>query len=584
MLPLFFYAEGGAARMSAIGDYVHLRKSNYNKYGIEYHNDKPRSVIQEQIGVWTRRRDNIQKQFAHKVSLNDPLEKQLNDNMNKVYSYMYGLQNDPDMTKEKEAILQEILGANWAAIVKQIQIDFQSGKVSANKNVSLINNDTKEFFSRIAENAKTASIPEDLIDSETQSLNLRELILKIKKACQDYNAGIKSAMGKEYVAKHSKYFKELTKLFGDVQRLSNKLKSEYKILDSPTELGVSGAAAQKKGKWIEVDPMISRTCAKVLELIKKLRIPSLNTIRGDLMEVILARAVEQGTINGLTVVNEALSKGKLQTDGIVSREFNSNIEQYLAQMLGKKTFKNEFKIKHQVGKDDVQQAILEYHYTSQKKADGIFRMVVGEDPNLVDRNLVGISVKNYSYYKFGLVSGQPLMTFLFGGNLSNDAINHFLNIEAAASHSKRETADLALASQVQNLRAITNVAIGMMILYSAATGQGVGKSSVERADYLVFNDSNDSTAPPKAISINRLINNLLTKYDKGIYVNVGSENGPNIMQDASALLLDNNMENASAGPSQEAAYKRIAKVVSQLHQIKIYASVYKAAVDDNLTT
>lgn len=76
-----------------------------------------------------------------------------------------------------------------------------------------------------------------------------------------------------------------------------------------------------------------------------------------------------------------------------------------------------------------------------------------------------------------------------------------------------------------------------------------------------------------------MVNNLLATYGKGIYINVNSENGPNIMNDASALLLDNNMENASGGPSKEAAYKRIAKVVSQLHQIKIYASVNKSATE-----
>lgn len=565
--------------MSAIGDYIHLRKNNYNKYGIEYQNDNPRNVISEQLGAWIRRRDKIQTQFTHKVKLNDPLEEQLNDNMNKVYSYMYGLQNDPEMKEEKEAILQEILEANWTAIVRQIQIDFQSGKVSTNQNVSLISDSTKAFLDRVAKNTKATTIPEDLIDSETQSVKLKELILDIKETCQKYNNGIKKAMGKEYVAKHSKYFKELTKLFGEIQRLSNKLKSEYKILDSPTELGISGAAAQKKEKWIKVDPVISRTCAKALEMIKKLKVPSLNTIRGDLMETILARVINQGKINGLAIINEAFSKGKIQTDGMVSREFNSNIESYLVQMLGKKTFKNEFKIKHQPGKDDIEQAVLEYHYSSQKKADGMFKIIVKEDSDLVGRRIAGISVKNYSYYKFSLVSGQPLMTFLFGSDLSNDAINHFLNIETAASHSERETADLALASQVQSLRSITNITIGLMILYSAASGTGVGKLSAEKADYIVFNDSNDGTAPPRAISINRMVNNLLATYGKGIYINVNSENGPNIMNDASALLLDNNMENASGGPSKEAAYKRIAKVVSQLHQIKIYASVNKSATE-----
>ncbi len=569
--------------MSALGDYVHLRKYNYERYGIL----KPKKGSQIEDGntfntqytYWNMRVNKTKELFERFSAVPDPIEEQLNKEMSGLTEFMKGLQEEKTAEDKriKKEILEKVLKDTCAEMVN---INFATGMVSgAGDFVALqgfLTGSSTSTLKKIAENQLRMQIKDEQI-IEQGYFNAKNYLSEILKDCRKFydilagkdGKGTKGRLPKESI-------KEMRKRFASVKKSLDYVQKNIENVESQLEI----KGDKENFKYVDLMYTNARGVAKFLmKAINELKIPSLSTIKGSLMEYLLLYYVEHGAkVAGNEVVKhlELASKqiGTKTTAGhIEGLTLDPNVAAALKNFHNKKTGL-KLNTSYDTGnKDVITGGTLEYNYKSERKADVRVNVNVESTGEKIED--IGISVKNYLANDIGLVSGSPLYTFLLGGEYTIDEVNHLLNILSSfySSNDKDDSnGDKSFTVGMdQHLKEVATESIKLSILYSALTGDLVGKGIENKADYILLNRP-DKSGVPMVVGTNRLIANIIKNYNTRIRFEIANGTKGN------SFTLLNDRVPAVNGDNWSAAGKRIANLIVQLHQIKVSASIPKAAI------
>ena len=577
--------------MSALGDYIHLRKYNYNKYGlkkISVHDEKEGEkglVIDKQAQYWQDKMFEIRQRFSLEASKPDPIEQILQADMAGLQDYMKMLEEmeneEGNTTTEKGKILQETLGNTWKDLLKTISVSMATGQVSlggisgdSSVNNFLLSND-RETIKRLATNVQRmylgssngSRIPID----ENGYAKVKDFLQQSVNNCQEFLDIITQiAITKRQITKLKSTFKKIQTKIDHAQKVLNEQLTKKEqwdyVIDKPlfqVKYGTGGSyiSLNKNGTY----GLVAKELAEALSALK---VPDIAKIKGDLFENLAMSYYKQGRQIALGEVKGSIElacqkNGSTQTETSIKASFDPALETYLQTRdeNGKK-FLDVSNITSGKGQDKVTEAIMEYKTSSQRKADVRLTVMVEENNEMRIKN-IGLSLKNYnkSTRDIHLVNDSSLYTFLLGGlnqdrGFKMDEINHLLNIFANDYNLNNNSYSSHLASA----RAAAGTTLEFSILYAALTGKNVGKGEENYADYMLLNISNDSQ--PIIVNVNKIIYKAILNFGKGVRINANGKALKNLI-----------LNNAKVPVESGGANKRIAEILNQLHQIKISASV-----------
>lgn len=581
--------------MSALGEYIHLRKYNYNLYGLQRSNNSTQEEhnLNDQIAIWNHKLNNVRIQMHAAATKDDQVLDYLNGDTVALKQFMLDLEEakTQEYTDLKEQILQDVLGKEWKQLVEFIRIDFSTGAVSTsftkNEATSIFSGDDMlNIFKRLGQNQGQIWFSKDEYD-------IGDRIIQILKQCiQECRKYFDEVFGK----KDSNFTNsQIKKYKATVEPIGNELKLAESLIKSAEEkediykmvkakINPKRTVTDKtKAYYLNTDFDLKYSAQHLVNIIEAMKVPNLNNIKGAIMEHLERAFIESGRSIAFDLATKTL--GNLETQGIIqSFKISPEAAKFLKSE-GSEKQKYHLKIdktKDKANKDKIIDAGLEYTYSSQRKAD--VRLSVKVAPTELGLPDIGISVKNYATNQIHLVSGASLLTFLFGDNtLSIDEGNHFLNILTESygdTKAPENTKDKAKAQALSNIATPLNIArrsvldyTKMMILYKAATGKGLGKDASNNAEYILLNQPNKLDGP-FFVSIARLVDQMSTQINK---ITVRMSNGKN---SGSTKIEDYRLSNEYVSAPgndiqarQNAIAQRIAKVLSQLHQTKLSVAI-----------
>lgn len=536
--------------MSALGDYVHLTKSKYDKYGINQSGSEQSGIISQQVSIWQEMHNQQKTMFMNFTTIKDPIEEKLQSQMKNYKAFLEGLETKPSMKSQKEAILREVLGDYYETLVKSLRIDLSTGLVQGGSTgtSSLLESDVTDFITRLSKNKERVSV-KNIARSGISSINLKHQIVdNWIPECQRYFNSLK---GKMTAAEALQKQTEFQKFQEQLQSTINNMKNRYELT---------------KDMFLPIDNNLREAATQLVGLLKILKVPSLNSIRGKIEEVCLKNFYQQGKVLGVTTAVDTI--GSALSSGGYNVEFYAPAAKELQSMI--KSSKTGISSSYQVEGEDNFKGMLSYNYQSQRKADIILQIdAQDEDEQFTN---VGVSVKNYMSQNLGLVSDSALLTFLMGAyggkSLSMDQINHFLNIFAEISESKDNDFNM---QDLKKAKENASNALKLMILYAAASGANVGKGADNVADYILLNVPNprDKEQQITFVSIKKLIGYIVKN-------NIAYNVNYNVSKDLSTLSFPNKRINGAT--PDEGAGKRIANLIMKVHQTKISVAIPKSSI------
>lgn len=583
--------------MSALGDYVHLRKYNYNYYGIKNQStteeigNKGR-VIGKQMQHWQDKMMEIRQIFTVMSEIPDPIEQMLQADMAGLQEYMLMLEEmevkEGNNKTEKGKILEKTMGKLWEDLLKTIDVSMATGQISLGgiSGDSSVNNfllsDDRTTIKRLAENVQRMYLGSPngsrIEVDENGYAKVKDFLQQSINNCQEFlNAITQIAITKKQVTKLKSTFNKIQTKITHAQKVLNeqltkKEQWEY-VIDKPlfqVKYGASGSyiSLNKNGTY----SLVAKELAEALSVLK---VPDLAKMKGDLFENLAISYYGQAKHIALREVKGTIElacnkNGSEHTGASIKANFNPALEAYLQTKdeNGKK-FLNISKINSNNGQDRVVEAVMEYNTSSQRKADVRLKVTIEENNRKKLKN-AGLSLKNYnkSTSNIHLVSDSSLYTFLLGGvgtnnlvSFSMDEVNHLLNIFAADYETSQNSYSMHLATA----RTMAGTALEFAVLYAALTGKNVGKGEENYADYMLLNISDNSA--PMVVNVNKIIYKSINNFGKGVRVDANGK----ALKD---IIFNNDKVPLNAG----GASKRVADIINQLHQIKISASISMATV------
>ena len=577
--------------MSALGDYVHLRKYNYERYGIL--KSKNGSQIEEgntfnsQYAYWNMRVNKTKELFERFSAVPDPVEEQLNKEMSGLTEFMKALQEGK--TAEDKRIKTEILNKVLKdTCAEMVNINFATGMVSSAGDFAslqgFLTGSSTAMIKKMANNQMRVQIKDEQVIKQGY-FNVKKYLSEILDDCNKFYKILAGEDGKSKKGRLPKEsIKAMRKRYASIEKLLNSVKEDIKKVENQLEI----KGNTENFKYIDLMYTNARWVANdLMKIINELKVPNLSSIKGSLMEYLLLYYAEHGTkVAGNEVIKllETACKqiGTKTTSGHIGElTVEPNVAAALKNFRNKKTGLKLDATYDEGNRDIITGGTLEYNYDSERKAD--VRVNVTVESTREEIKDIGISVKNYLANDIGLVSGSPLYTFLLGGEYTIDEVNHLLNIQSSfySSNDKEDDSNEDKRFTIgmdQHLKEITTESIKLSILYSALTGDLVGKGADNKADYILLNRP-DKGGAPMIVSANRLIANIIKNYNTHIRFEIanGAKNN--------SFTLLNDRVPAVDGDNWTAAGKRIANLITQLHQIKVSASIPKAAITSlGLTT
>lgn len=537
--------------MSALGDYIHLTKSNYDKYGILRDGGLKMNegAISKQIGEWQRVHGEYSSKFTNTLAVKDPIEEQFKKHMKGYKTFLKGLENSSSAKRreQKEEILKEVLGDFYEFLRSTIQINLATGAVSQTGSTqSILDADVVNVIRKMSTNKSRVSMQE-VTRKNVSSIDIKHFLDKCIKECDEYFNFLnkKSTLSKNKIQENEiKYNAFRTK----IDELMNKIPKRYQLTDA---------------RFLNLDSNLKALATELVNILDLLKVPSLNSLKGKVSEVCLQKFYQQGTAIGVKTAVDTI--GSQVTQGNYNVQFFAPAAKEIENLI--KSSKTNLTVSQQPNDEDkIVQAILSYNYSSQRKADVIVQLdIESDDPHF---NTKGISVKNYTSDTVHLVSGSPLLLFLLGGELSMDQVNHYINLFAESTMSN----DIFNAVSLNSAKDAATAALKLMILYAAASGENVGKGVDNIADYLLLN------APDKGdegglyiVSIKKLIGYIVKK-EIGFQVATSSD----MHSDLRNISFTNKY--IPGDNPDEAAGKRIANLIMKIHQTKIYVAIPRTAI------
>lgn len=565
--------------MSALGSYIHLKKYNYNRYGLlpkwYQHSDSVfNNVIEQQDAYWNNKVVRTRELFATYSAVIDPVEEALQNQM-------YGNEKEPGLIEFMEELNKAEVNANGTEIEKikskilnslmeeamqsVFNIDWSTGLVSLNSNndalKSIVNGNAKDIIKRMGKN----DLRMFLTENTQKELKVENGYVNIKKFLEESLDGCKTFLdllnSRNDGTLSRKQLKELNQINKEVLKILKLAQNQIDLLEDEG-LPVKGTG---KYQYVSLTYSSAKTAANLLhQAITVLGVPNLSTIKGALMEQIYYYFIEHSAKLGIKVVADKL--GALETKGHMKVNLDPQVAAFMDEMLDKKSGIKIDKKYDSARPDKITSATLEYDYKSQRKADIRIKVKVQEGKTKVTKD-AGVSIKNYQANSISLVSKSPLLVFLLGGMFRMDEINHLLNIFATVDYEDAEEAELA--TSIEKLRNVAMTSLKLSILYSAISGEGVGKKSNNIAEYIMLNRP-DKGGKPFIVNINKIVSKVITEYNSKIQFTTNSD------KDGILYLLNAKVENTDG--IQKAAKQRIANILMQLHQIKVSVHIPKAAV------
>lgn len=496
--------------MSAIGDYVHYKASNYIKYGTSKKSAGRGITGSDWLRIRTEMYNKIQKIYTDREIL------ELQEQYNGARS-LIAANDDKQAQMIRAALVNLVLKDN-----KDMRLNFKTG------DVELTPQGTVKYLGSKINKIKSSSkeeVTKDLYSYEDTV---------IRRFTDAYNSlkEIQNVSNKKAIK---------AKLNSLMVAFQNIVAKEGK---DAQELGVSGLNISK-GK------VISRKRAQ--EFIHTLRVAMgldsakmASNLKGKFDEYTAAAADLKARGLAFKTISE--------WEDEIQRAFDKNgggkrVKSILSasnMSLNKKAVEEElqkhknFVIKNKNGKYQFQLS------ESQQKMDASFSWEGGPAEGY------RLSLKNYnlsSSHPISLVTKSPLSMFLFNIG-KTDYVNHFLNIFAAHENA---------TSQFRSMRAIAEEAFAYHLLYAAMSGKNLGRDSGS-ADVFVVNDTSSATGV-KMYDIGTLVQNVIDKgqifsgvdidpalssiYLKNEWEKNGKHIGENVQRRITKLLLDTHAKKMS---------------------------------------
>lgn len=529
--------------MSAIGDYVHLTKKNYDKYGNFRDGDLKTSggVINSMITQW----ETIHENFMGKMQLtnqDDTIAQELKKQIGDYKQFLNDLADNPNYDAQKQVVLQEILGDYYNFLKNSIQINLATGAVaSKGSKQSVLDNTDTDFLQRMATNQQGIQFG-SRVEGNIDMNKIIHMIENWRNICNDYFNFLNNKKGQLKDKDIQQNLNRYKGLQGDIKRAVEMMQKET--------LSVSKGKLQE----VKITAGMRRAAKDLVHMLEILKVPSLNSIKGKVGEICYKAFINQATGTAVSLATQTIGNA-VTKGGFENVEFYAPAAEHLLAEL-KTNSRTNLTVQQEIGKDKVVKATLSYSASSQRKADVILTVDIQGEGNPFAGN-VGVSIKNYTMEDLHLVSGSPLLLFLVN-NLNNDQITHYLNLFA-----KSEDDNI---TGLDNARKMAATAIKTMILYAAASGANVGKGEENIADYLLLNAPNvkDPEDQITIVNIKRLIQQLVKK-------GMGSVTADTV--DLEKYFFPNQKD-----PSDITGGKRIAKIIAKLHQAKIYVTIPRGEI------
>lgn len=505
--------------MSAIGNYVHYSASGYLQHGISKKgNQKPT------LTLWTQIKNDMRNKVQTIYTQNEISK--MEALYNEQRKIIRGLTDDKSFAEVQKAI-ENLIIKKYAGKLEEENLVF---------------------------NTSTGGILYGGAQNTTSSSSIRNI--RGKRKINGQTVENKSAYG----AAVWRRFLKAQEILNDIEESDKKNNIKNKLKKAENEflelVKISIKELKKEGI-----PVIDKVSGRIDSKRAREIISNINSYLGLSATGALADAI--GDFEEYTAA--AIS---LKAQGLGAQAIIDNLENEIKLFGGESKTKPVIKSDMiSINKNIAAELAKGKNYTFQDAQGNKYKYFLSESSQKMDASFVyessngrqkaaALSIKNYnlhSGHNISLVTNSPLSTFLF--NIDNtNYINHFLNI--LAWH--KETPD-----NLKTMRKVAELGLGYSILYSAASGRGVGKT-FGFADVLVVNDTS-SKGDVKMYDIGTLINNLVS--DANIFKQYAK-----ITPDLSTIKLLNNFISRSPNIGENIQI-RLTYLLADVRNFKISASL-----------
>ena len=585
--------------MSALGEYVHLNKFNYFKYGIAYKTLRNEGGYTPLIQQWVKLHDEIAAKITSDVNMGPifELEKRLNSQMENLRAYMKALSEEPENSVNKQALYQELFSGALAKAQDLVNVNIATGKVTAKVGTTSVEGDQLDFIKRW-DNLTGFVKVNDILDQEqidSGKIDVVAIIQKTLNLSREFFESIKLTMNDKDLKKNEKKYKQIETFLKRAESIvANAVSKRFaEVLDFEqvkTQVkGLSNFKTKYQGsKWIKIDDTLIDAAVELVAARKLMKVPNTSLIQGKLMEILTRDFLK--TVDSIGIMTVSNKIGDIVREG----EGKKVISKYVAKHV---TTFTEAHSSLQIDEvespesDKITELKLDYKYDSQRKADVRFKWAVQEG---FEQKIAysGINIKNYMVHNITVVDKSPLITFLFNNPFfDEDRINHLLNSitdantttdeekkeakKAGEPESKKQ--DDKLTGVINSLKLEANLALRLNILWSAISGENLGKGPDNNAQFFLLNVP--YLELPMIVSVKRLVKTILSNKNLNELVSVFDD----LKRDLGAgdFSLKNTMVAAKTKGSKAtfaAAHERIGSIINELHARKISATIPQQAV------
>ena len=558
---------------SALGNYVHLTATHYNKYGITENKDQGKSVISSQATVWEGKLNALRQKISKQKT--NAKDRAVQKKVEEYESIMWALQDGSyeDSEAVKNLAMQIFFSKNGYNVYKDnIQFHFGQGRVQIdglNKDVlsvasaqqnSFLNN-ARELMKKGFEKKSNKTGYVELINAQRDFANptFYRNILNTAKEIADKLPNTKTG-------------DQILELLGPAEAAFNQ------ILLIDDKMPVIQGDSMQIAKLPKNLTYISY--AQYQELFKNfnnllscLSVPanSMATMSGFFLESII-EAITMHSVGaaGMTAI-DGMKRAAGQSTTSTNLTFKADPDVLAAyQKMMKETKKNQKGSSDNVYSDMIKNGEFKYKSSSFQKADATINVEFEKNHQLVSE-VAGLSLKSSGGLKsdIHLVSQSPLLVFILGWATHEYEANHLLNI--LAEHNEPNDTDAIQLNPVQDT---IRTGLQLSILYSALTGQNVGKEE-GFAEYLIVANRFGSKENLYAVNMRQLMTDLANNLDSGNFIKLSD--GSNIAN----FLLPNKKVTSEATNKLNAA-QRVAKMLVTLRTIKVSAAMPASYVQNNM--
>lgn len=548
--------------MSAIGEYVHLTAENYIKYGVRRKSQGNKTAAA--VDMMNMKRNQIRQKVAQRVKRgNIEGAKKLEDKLNNFLDYIDRV-DDNDLSGQNKMIIQdtiiEMLQKQFGETLGKINMaqanveaTVQSGKIGAIKSPYHYSSRGDSYQKTVVERIK----------------KLKDSIKKVQTELGQLPAKKDGTGGRtaEQIAKDLDYIESLLK--NTKKQITDKLTKDSNIVKG---MSLSG---DEKNLIADINELIT-IYANVQPVADQ---------KGMLFEMLTSLVPYQFLQIGQKYSEEAFKQGIQEAKKALAK---NQLGKNLATVrYGIEFFQSGMFEKGATGpKDDAAtiqlKNILEKVSTSEQKIDVAIE-VEGTDPEMQGMT---ISAKDYALgetWNKGRISvstQNSLLHFLQDEN-DNDFVNHWLNV--VAGHEKDGHKSAPYQAKINAMRPQYNNAIKYIVLYKALTGDAYGRGGPNAIpEFLVINNNKAGVGQQhvKIIPLQDLLFKALENFDKnnrrqGFFV----ELSPNLFNGNTFLENDRVPETKENKEYVRWGTTRIAKLLVNLHQVKIHAGVNVSLVN-----